>query len=121
MSSMGGTLFGAAQTTRRGNVRSRLSIEDRFDLWDARNPHVYDRFVEIALDLKRKGFSRYSADAIMHVIRWESDSRPSREGGFVCNNDFTALLARKAMRYVPELREFFEIRARKEPQHACRI
>lgn len=46
------------------------SIQDRFTRFCEEHPDVPRMFVEIALDLRRRGHQRYSADGICHVIRW---------------------------------------------------
>lgn len=73
-------------------------------------PHDVRRaFYETSLKAKRAGFERYSADAILHRIRWHQHiERGNRD--FKCNNNWTAQLARDAMRDLPELAGFFVTR-----------
>ncbi|MCK1668654.1 hypothetical protein [Bradyrhizobium sp. 153] len=74
---------------------------------------VCAKFCELALKVKRRGFEHYSADAILHRIRWHFQiEREDRE--FKCNNNWTSTLARWAMETHPELNGFFETRNRKE-------
>lgn len=74
-------------------------------------PHeVCDKFEEMALMLKREHhYKRYSADALLHRIRWHFQIEKGRRG-FKCNNNWTAELARWFMRRHPELPRFFELR-----------
>ena len=70
--------------------------------------HLFERF---ALEVASKGFERYSADAILHRIRWhEKIERGYR--GFKCNDHWTSCLSRWALRKHPELPlGFFELRS----------
>jgi len=69
------------------------------------------KFESLALELRGAGFRRYSADAILHRIRWHWQvERGDRE--FKCNDHWTAPLARWFMRRNPEAGKFFELRER---------
>lgn len=83
------------------------------DLPDGCPAEVASLFVRFAKDVKRRGFRRYSADAILHRIRWHMHiERGDRE--WKCNNNWTSGLARWAMHHHPaELSEFFETRERR--------
>lgn len=72
-------------------------------------PDVYPAFVRIALEMRRRGRERYSADGIGHVLRWEN-LVAGRADDFKVNNNYIAMLARKAMDENPELSGFFETR-----------
>jgi hypothetical protein len=74
---------------------------------------VRDLFERNALLISDRGFQRYSADAILHSIRWHMHvERGNRE--FKLNNNWTAPLARWFMKRHPELPQgFFETRVRK--------
>lgn len=56
-------------------------------------------------------FKRYSADAILHRIRWHFTIE-RRDRAFKCNNNWTAPLARWWLERHPEHSEFFETRER---------
>lgn len=71
---------------------------------------VCDKFVELAREAKRSGLRRFSADAILHRIRWHFVIE-QRRGNWKCNNNWTATLARWAMQECPDLKGFFETRA----------
>lgn len=71
---------------------------------------VCDRFVQLAREAKSTGLRHYSADAILHVIRWRFVIE-QRRGKFKLNNNWTAPLARWAMANYPDLAGFFETRA----------
>lgn len=71
---------------------------------------VCDKFVELARDVRTMHFRRYSADAILHRIRWHFQIERGRRG-FKCNNNWTATLARWLMKECPdEFEGFFETR-----------
>ncbi len=56
--------------TPEHNERMRLKYVD----FDQRNPRVGGYFNAFALFMWAKGFKHYSADAIMHRVRWETDA-----------------------------------------------
>lgn len=70
---------------------------------------ICDRFVELAREVKRAGLKRYSADAILHRIRWHFVIE-QRRGDWKCNNNITAPLARWAMAHHQDLEGLFETR-----------
>jgi hypothetical protein len=68
-------------------------------------------FETLALNLHSAGIVRYSADAILHRIRWEMHvTRGNR--AFVANNNWAAPLARWFMARNPSCGKFFELRER---------
>lgn len=70
---------------------------------------VCQLFEKLALEIARRGYERYSADAILHRIRWEYQiERGNRE--FVLNDHWTAPLARWFLKAHPELPKFFALR-----------
>lgn len=85
-------------------------IERRFAEFDEQHPHVWDMFVRFAFDRMALGFHRYSSDAILHRIRWETDTAADDGSGFRLNDHYTAYYARKFRRQFPQHRKFFEIR-----------
>lgn len=71
---------------------------------------VCDKFEELALLLQKEHhYKRYSADALLHRIRWHFQIERGRRG-FKCNNNWTATLARWFLSKHPELPKFFELR-----------
>jgi hypothetical protein len=71
---------------------------------------VCDKFIELAREVKRAGMKHYSADAILHRIRWHFIIE-QRRGKFKVNNNWTSNLARWAMTYHQDLAGFFNTRA----------
>lgn len=67
-------------------------------------------FEHFALEIAGKGFERYSADAILHRIRWHERVERGHHG-FLCNDRWTSCLSRWMLRRHPELPlGFFELR-----------
>jgi hypothetical protein len=76
-------------------------ITERARKFHAEHPEVWDLFCMFAFGLIDKGFKRYSADAVMHRVRWETSAgRPNANGEapFKINNNFIAIYARAFMR-----------------------
>lgn len=73
---------------------------------------VASLFERLALQLWERGRRRFSADAILHRIRWEFTVE--RDGEWKCNNNHTAVLARWFITKHPDKREFFETRERRK-------
>ncbi|NVO13834.1 MAG: hypothetical protein HXX10_07345 [Rhodoplanes sp.] len=71
---------------------------------------VFSAFERLALAARAAGYSRYSADAVLHRVRWEAQIERGNRA-FVCNNNWTSVLARWFMRKHPEADGFFELRA----------
>lgn len=74
-------------------------------------PKVFDLFEQLALKVKHQGIPRYSADAILHRIRWHFQIERG-ERDFKCNNNWTPELARWFLDRHPTLNGFFETRKR---------
>jgi hypothetical protein len=74
-------------------------------------------FERLALQVAQAGHSRYSADAVLHRIRWHMHiERGDRE--FKCNDHWTAPLSRWFLAKHPELPKFFETRVRRSQEAA---
>lgn len=91
-------------------ARPKASTADA--LFDSSHPGVFTKFVEFAEQVRARGKTRYSADAILHRIRWWSDVE-RQSGEYALNNNWTSYLARRLMRERPEFDGFFETRERK--------
>jgi hypothetical protein len=76
---------------------------------------VCDLFVKLAREAKAAHFRRFSADMILHRIRWYFTIEAKRTG-FKANNNWTSTLARWAMKAAPDLEGFFETRVLKSQQ-----
>ncbi len=76
----------------------RESMKARaFRQFHAANPWVYTRLLQLALDLHRKGVTRWSINGLFEVLRWE---RMTQTIGiqFKLNNNHRAYYARELMK-----------------------
>lgn len=71
-------------------------------------------FEKLALQVWEAGHDRYSADAVLHRIRWHFHVDKG-DRSFKANNNWTAPLARWFMKCHPELGAFFDTRASPHP------
>lgn len=85
-------------------------IDTAFADFDAANPHVWTAFQALVERAIRAGRSRYSADAIVHLIRWQANVETRREDEFKINNSFVSRYARKWIEANPARASFFETR-----------
>lgn len=100
-------------------AREDLSIAERFREFDAANPDVYSLFRRLARKLRKAGHWRFSADAILHQMRWRHAMAGAAVGSFKLNNIWAALYARKLAAEAPsEFGTFFEFRRRAEEKTA---
>ena len=86
------------------------TIAERFAAWLERTPEAFDEFVRIARQLKARGFERYSADGVFHILRWERLVSGVDAEGWKMNNVFASRMSRKVMDDCPDLAGFFETR-----------
>jgi hypothetical protein len=72
---------------------------------------VCHSFEKLAIEVRALGFKRYSADAILHRVRWHMHVERGNRG-FKANNNWSAPLARWFLKIHPEAAGFFELRER---------
>ncbi|MBX6314784.1 MAG: hypothetical protein IRY99_17985 [Isosphaeraceae bacterium] len=89
--------------------RRCLTLQQRFELFDASNPHIYEHFKAFTLALRAAGIQRYGAKSIMERIRWHVAIETGNDS-FKINNNYTSRYVRKLVAEYPELRAFFEMR-----------
>ena len=89
-----------------------LTIQEKFDAFDSRNPEVYEAFCVFANKLIEAGYPSYSSAAVMHRVRWHLNV----EGGYgyQINNNYTSRYARKWLAEHPEHLGFFITRVLRE-------
>lgn len=88
-------------------------IQAAFETFHLRNPTVYLMFMRFAYEAKRAGRIRYSADAILHRIRWHT-SVETTGPVYKINDHYSSRYADMLMAEHPiEFKDFFETRARK--------
>jgi hypothetical protein len=91
-------------TTREEQYRRK------FERFHTANPRVWDLFKLFTLQLIHRGFKHYSADAIVHRIRWHSAIEATCDVAKI-NNCHTAHYARLFHREFPAHDGFFRNRA----------
>jgi len=74
------------------------------------NPKVWNLFQVFAYQAIDAGHDRYSADAILHRIRWHVTVETKDESGFKINNNHSAYFARLFSHAYPNHAGFFETR-----------
>lgn len=65
-----------------------------FDTWLAANPEIWAEFCALA-DRMRAQRPRWSARAVLHVLRWNRALRDKTSPLFKINNNWSASMARK--------------------------
>ena len=84
--------------------------KDAFKKYHAENPHIYNRFVELANQMKNTGRKHYSSKMIINIIRWETDLKGNDE--FKINDKYQSFYGRLLAHHKPEFLEFFQFRQR---------
>ena len=88
------------------------ALEAAFHEFNAKNPVIFNLFHRFAIEARGRGHKHFSADAIMHRVRWET-SVSTTGRIFKINNNHIAYYARALMEQRPEFKGFF--RTRKVP------
>jgi hypothetical protein len=84
-----------------------------FKKFHADNPWVYDEFKKLATQMKNSGRKRYSAEAILQVLRWHMDLQTTGVE-FKISNNFRSMYARLLVYNNPEFKGFFVMHGIKE-------
>ena len=85
------------------------TLEDRFAEFNENNPHVEQMILDIAGEMKARGFRHFGMKMIFERIRWLTALETVGEPWKI-NNDFTALYARKIMTEHKSFDGFFRTR-----------
>lgn len=88
---------------------------DQFEKFHRANPKVWNLFVSFTNQLLAAGHAHYSADAVLHRIRWESAIQTGGSS-FKLNNNLTSLYARLFAVKFPQHAKFFRLRHRNSEQ-----
>lgn len=83
------------------------SISARFDRFHADNPHVYDRLVGLARQVRNRGMKQWSIQAAFEVLRYQALTTDTAEP-FKLSDNFRSRYARLIMDREPDLRGFFK-------------
>jgi hypothetical protein len=76
------------------------------------NPQLMPALAQLCHQAVSRGFRHWSADALFHVLRWETGISTD-DCGLKINNNYTALAARDLMEEYPEFDGLFQLRERK--------
>lgn len=85
------------------------SLDQKFAEYHANNPHIYEKFVAYAEQLKDAGRTRIGAKAIVERIRWDS-LVAAFHGKFKINNAYTSRYVRLLSKSRPDLAVMFATR-----------
>lgn len=89
----------------------KLTIAERFAIFHAANPHVFENLRRLAIGLIRRGRTHYSVDALFHILRFHYDiGTVDPTADFKLSNDYTSRYARLLIEQAPELADFFDLR-----------
>lgn len=100
---------------RRQRVRfDRTRLERAFEEFHAANPRVFELFEKFAFEVIGAGHRHYSADAILHRIRWHVAVETKSGDGFKINDHHSAYYARLFEARHPERSGFFRTRRVRE-------
>ena len=84
-------------------------IQVAFEEFHRAHPQVWQMFVRFTWEAKDAGLDRYSADAILHRIRWFVNVE-NRDDEFKINNNFASRYARMLMEHYTGWDGFFQTR-----------
>ncbi len=87
-------------------------LAEAFVRFDRDNPEVWRLFEQFARQVWSVGHRRYSADAILHRVRWHTSVETRSGDGFKINDHTSAFYARKWLALHPDM-PLFATRARK--------
>lgn len=90
---------------------SRPSIEERFRVFHAANPHVLDEMLRLAREHLDRGATRLGCKALWEQLR--ESIRVCKLGDWRLDNSLTAMYARALLEAEPRLVGVIEIRRRK--------
>jgi len=97
-----GSLFAQDQTIDE--------IQVRFHKFDKANPRVWHLFQKFAEEARASGLERWSADAILHRIRWFVVIETKGDEDFKLNCNWSSRYARKLIHQDKSWDEFFQTR-----------
>ena len=89
------------------------SLKEKFNTFDANNPHVWDLFVQYTMQAINSGVKKFGAQAVIERIRWHHNIDTVSEDQFKISNDHAAFYARKFMQEYPQHDGIFRIKASK--------
>jgi len=95
----------------QGHLFEGIKDLSKYEEYDRKNPQIYEMFRRFTLEAVRLGRKRFSAEAVINRIRWETMVRGDDE--FKINNNIKPYYSRKFMNEFPECEGFFQLRKSK--------
>lgn len=99
-----------------------MTVEEKFEVFHAANPHVYRLYKQFALQAFKAGATKISSKLIIERIRWEAAIATTGAGWhiergkpFLIDNRFTAWYARKFIKDFPAAAARLELRVIRTP------
>lgn len=80
----------------------------KFERYHAENPEIWEEFKRVTFELIKAGRKHYSADGILHAIRFNTAIRGGKD--FKINNNYSSMYSRMFTANFPEHKDFFEQR-----------
>ena len=81
-----------------------------------KKPQIYEEFKKATFKLIKAGVPRYSADGIMHVVRFLTVQTMHPDSNFKISNNTITFYARLFVRDFPQHKDFFRYRVLKSDQ-----
>lgn len=82
-----------------------MTLQDRFEMFHAQNPHVYKLLVDLARQVKARGFTKYSINSLFERARWHYMFETTGDV-FKLNNNYRSRYTR-LMQQEPDLAGMF--------------
>lgn len=97
------------QQASQADIFSITHLEKKFRDYHLNNPHVWREFEKLSWQLIRAGRTRFGAQMIIEVMRWNT-AISAENDEFKINNNYAAHYARMFMAKYPQYRGFFTTR-----------
>jgi len=79
-----------------------------FQEYDQANPHIWELYKAIAIDLIQRGMRKLGSKRIVEEIRWHHSVRTNEP--YKVSNNFTAMYARKFANEFPQFGHMFDFK-----------
>ena len=91
-------------------VPEESKLQQRFNLYHQKYPHVFSLFKKFAKDTKSRGRKYFGAKAIMERVRWSVNFETNEYDEFKINNNYTSRYVRLLERDDSSFKGFFKKR-----------
>jgi hypothetical protein len=99
-----------------------MTVQEKFEVFHAANPHVYLMFKRFAYEALKVGATKISSKLIINRVRWETSITTTGAGWhvagkkrFLIDDRFTCWYARLFIADFPRLASRFELREIRTP------